>query len=106
MNISDLILDAITKRIDDFQYEKYNHLYGQLEEKGYTELYIFDNFGNVLVEKSNFKTLKDINAYLYRMRKYNATRTFFYTDVLASTEKRKLVLETAIADYKNIKTQK
>ena len=86
---------------DDFQYEEYKNLYGFLEEKGYTELYIFDNFGNVLLEKSNFKTLKDINTYLYSMTKHNATRTFFYTDVLASTEKRKLTLETAIVDYKN-----
>ena len=86
---------------DDFQYEEYKNLYRFLEEKGYTELYIFDNFGNILVEKSNFKTLKDINTYLYNMKKYNATRTFSYTDVLASTEKRKSIIETAVADYKN-----
>ena len=85
---------------DDFQYEEYNKLYDFLEEKGYSHLYIFDNFGNLLVENSNFKILKDINTYLYNMTKYNATRTFFYTDILASTEKRKLTIETAVADYK------
>ena len=86
---------------DDFQYEEFSKLYDFLEEKGYSNLYIFDNFGNVLVEKSNYKTLKDINTYLYNMTKYNATRTFFYTDVLASTEKRRSIIEEAIKDYKN-----
>lgn len=85
---------------NDFQYEEYGKLYGFLEEKGYSNLYIFDNFGNLLAEKSDYKTLKDINAYLNNMIKYKATRTFFYTDILASTEKRKLVIEKAVDDYK------
>jgi len=86
---------------DDFQYEEYSKLYDFLEKKEYSNLYIFDNFGNLLVEESNFKTLRNINTYLYNMIKYKATRTFFYTDILASTEKRKSVVENAIADYKN-----
>ena len=86
---------------NDFQYEEYGKLYAFLEEKGYSYLYIFDNFGNLLVEKSDYRTLKDINAYLYNMAKYKATRTFFYTDILASTEKRKAVIEKAVDDYKN-----
>ena len=87
--------------LDDFQYKEYGKFYDFLEEKGYSNLYIFDNFGNLLVEKSNFKTLRDINAYLYNIEKYKATRTFFYTDILASTEKRVSIIESAVVDYKN-----
>ena len=86
---------------NDFQYEEYSKLYAFLEKKGYSNLYIFDNFGNLLIEKSDYKTLKDINTYLYNMIKYNATRTFFYTDILVSTGKRKSIVEKAVNDYKN-----
>jgi hypothetical protein len=67
---------------------------------GYCNLYIFDNFGNLVVEKSNYHTLKNINAYLYSMKKYHATRTFYYTDILAATNKHLLIVENAIEDYK------
>ena len=86
---------------NDIQYADFSNFYAFLEELGYLYVYIFDNFGNLLVEKSNYNTLRDINAYLYNMKKFNATRTFFYTDILASTEKRRLIVERAVADYKN-----
>jgi len=86
---------------DDFQYEGYTTLYDFLEEKGYYYIYVFDNFGNLLVENSDYKTMKNINAYLYNIEKQYATRTFFYTDIIASTEKRKSIVEKAIEDYKS-----
>ena len=86
---------------NDMQFEEFSKLYDFLEEAGYSNLYFFDNFGNLLVEKSDYRTLKDINTYLFNMKKYNATRTFYYTDILASTEERRLTIESAIADYKN-----
>ena len=86
---------------NDMQYEEFNSLYEFLEELGYLNLYFFDNFGNLLAEKSDYKTLKNINTYLYSMKKYNTTRTFYYTDILASTDERRITVENAVADFKN-----
>jgi FkbM family methyltransferase len=85
----------------DFQCDEFDRFYDFLQEKGYCNLYIFDNFGNIVVEKSDYHTLKGINAYLFSMKKYHTTRTFYYTDILAVTNKRLSIVENAIEDYKS-----
>ncbi|GHV66549.1 hypothetical protein FACS1894199_10210 [Bacteroidia bacterium] len=86
---------------NDFQYQGFNKLYDFLAERGYHNLYIFDNFGNIVVEKADYHTLKNFNAYLYSMTKYHATRTFCYTDILVSTDKNTSIIARAIEDYKS-----
>jgi FkbM family methyltransferase len=85
---------------EDFQYKGFDELYSMLEIKGYNYIYIFDNFGNLITEETNFETLKNINSYLYGMKKHNCTRTFYYTDVLASTERNQILVKKAINEYK------
>lgn len=85
---------------EDFQYIGFNNLYDLLEEKGYKHIYIFDNFGNIMIEESNFETLRNINSYIYSMKKYNCTRTIYYTDILASTEKNSICIRKAIDEFK------
>jgi FkbM family methyltransferase len=86
--------------LEDFQYEGFIEMYSFLEKKGYKYIYIFDNYGNLINEETNFVTLKNINSYLYSMRKHNCTRTFHYTDVLASTEKNHNLVKKAINEYR------
>jgi FkbM family methyltransferase len=83
-----------------FQQEEFDKLYDFLQEKNYRHVYIFDNFGNIIVQKSDYHTLKNLNEYLFSMVNYNMTRTFYYTDVLVATDKRVAVVENAVADYK------
>ncbi|UEG50420.1 FkbM family methyltransferase [Ferruginibacter lapsinanis] len=85
---------------EDFQYEGFETLYTLLIKKGYKYIYIFDNFGNLMVEESTFEVLKDINAYVYSMKKNNCTRTIYYTDILAVTEKNHSFVKNAILEYK------
>jgi FkbM family methyltransferase len=85
---------------EDFQYEGFRTLYNMLEAKGYRYIYIFDNYGNLITEENNFNTLQHINTYVYSMKKFQSTRTFYYTDILAATEKNRMVVEKAIADYR------
>jgi hypothetical protein len=85
---------------NDIQYQGFDRLYDFLEQKGYNTVYIFDNFGNIIVEKSNYHILRNINRYVYSMAKYNTTRTIYYTDVLAVTDKRLSTVEQAMDDYK------
>ncbi|MFZ4412827.1 MAG: FkbM family methyltransferase [Bacteroidales bacterium] len=86
---------------EDFQYKGFEELYVLLKEKNYKYIYVFDNFGNLLLEECNFETLNSINAYLYSMKTHNCTRTFHYTDILAATEKNVSIVRNAIEVYKN-----
>lgn len=85
---------------EDFHNKGFNSLYSVLSEKGYKYIFIFDNFGNLIAEETNFDTLKNINNYVYNMWVHECTRTFYYTDILASTEKYSSIIKTAIEDYK------
>lgn len=85
---------------EDFQNIGFNNLYYLLEKKGYTHIYIFDNFGNLMIEEADFATLRNINSYVYTMKKYNCTRTIYYTDILASTERNYTFVRKAIDEYK------
>jgi len=85
---------------EEFQYQGFNELYSLLQKKGYKYVYIFDNFGNLITEEVNFTTLKNINSYVYSMKKYNCTRSIHCTDILASTEKNHVLVKKAINEYK------
>jgi FkbM family methyltransferase len=85
---------------EDFQLNGFEQMYYNLSELGYDTLFIFDNFGNLIFENSNFETLKQLNTYIYSMKKYDCTRTIFYTDVLAVSDKHKGLVTNAIEDYK------
>lgn len=86
---------------DDFQLEGYDQLYVFLTELGYDHIHVFDNFGNLILEKSDFDTLRNINSYVLSMDKHDCTRTFYYTDVLASTKKNLTIVKDAIDEYKS-----
>ena len=85
---------------EDFQMKGFNELYRLLENNGYNCICLFDNFGNIISEERNFNTAKNINAYLLTMAKHNCSRSFYYVDILASTEKNRTAVENAINEYK------
>ena len=85
---------------EDYQYKGFDELYSLLTKKRYKYIYVFDSFGNLITEESDFVTLKNLNSYVCSMEKYGCTRTFSYTDILATTEKNYLVVKNAINEYK------
>lgn len=109
---SEPILYWENQMFEEFQILGFNDLYIKLQNIGYKYIYIFDNFGNLIMEESDFETLKKINSYVFAMDRNQSTRTFFYTDILASTEKNFSTVKKAILEYKrdwlyieNLKTQ-
>lgn len=85
---------------DDLQFEGYQKLYGFLKDLGYSYLIIFDNFGNILYEDTNFETLTHLNKYILSMNRSNCTRTFYYTDILAVHEQDLSKTKIAIEEYR------
>lgn len=80
----------------------YNELYDFLESNGYTHLFIFDNFGNLMLENSNFKTLSDLTEYIYSMNQQKSTRTIYYNDILAVCPNNLNIANNAINEYKRL----
>lgn len=97
---SEPILFWENQMFEEFQIKGFNDLYNLLQKIGYKYIYIFDNFGNLIMEESDFETLKKINSYVLSMDRNQSTRTFFYTDILASTEKNYSIVKKAILEYK------
>ncbi len=84
-----------------FQYEGFNDLYNLLKENDYTDIYIFDNYGNILIENSDYHILENIHNYLYNMTKSQIPTTFCYVDVLAVTKSNVQIVRNAIDEYKD-----
>ena len=101
LNKSQPILFWENEIFEEFQLIGFQNLYEKLENFGYEYIYIFDNYGNIIVEKTEYKTLIDLNNYLFSMRNNGCTRTFYYTDILAGTQKNHQIIEEAIRYYKN-----
>jgi FkbM family methyltransferase len=88
-------------QIENADQEKgYKALYKNLADLGYSWLYIFDNFGNLILELADFKALENINNYTTSMNEYGCTRTFYFTDVLAVADNYKDAAAEAVEKYK------
>ncbi len=82
------------------QFEGYEKLYNFLEKNDYKYLYIFDNFGNLMFENADYNALRNINSYVYSMKSFRCTRTIFYTDILAVSDKDNPRVNQVISEYK------
>lgn len=85
---------------NNLQFEGYKKLYAFLESIGYSYIYLFDNYGNILYEDNKFETLIHLNKYILSMSKFGCTRTFYYTDILAVHEKDITKTKLAIEEYR------
>jgi FkbM family methyltransferase len=79
---------------------KFKQLYEDLSAIGYSSFWVFDNFGNLIVEECSIKYLADFDRYVGSQYKFECTRTIHYTDVLASTEKTVEMAISAVAKYR------
>lgn len=82
------------------QREGFYKAYDMLQSIGYSEFYVFDNFGTLLLEKASIESLYSLTNYIYSMAQNKAQRTFYYVDVLACTPKKKSTVEEAILKFK------
>jgi FkbM family methyltransferase len=81
------------------QRQGYEAMYDFLVSMNYHHLYIFDNFGNVMIKDTSYEVLKDINDYVYNTQNYQGTKTIYYTDVLAGTAEKRTLMQRAIDAY-------
>jgi hypothetical protein len=76
-------------------------IYQELCAIGYHHLWIFDNFGNLMLKDCDYDALRDLNSYVASQDKHQCTRTIYYTDVLATTDQHFQTVRNAICDYED-----
>jgi len=84
---------------EDFQLQGYSELYTLLKELDYKYLFIFDNYGNLMLEEADFSILEKLNNYIYNQKKCGSEQPIYYVDVLASTEKDRNIVKKAVNRY-------
>lgn len=84
----------------DKQLNLLERAYEHLSKNGYNHLWIFDNFGNLLLEECTFAALHSLNRYVAAQDGHDCTRTIYYTDVLASKDNYQKAAAEAISRYK------
>lgn len=81
------------------QLEQYKASVVRLATHGYTTFWLFDNYGNLLLEASEPVQVHQLFDYIWRQAGAGATRTMYYLDILAATPAQRPVAEAAIAAY-------
>ena len=82
------------------QYRKYVELAHCLENDGYNDFFVFDNFGNFLTH-TNADGLIDIDNYLLRIQQNHSARTFYYVDVLGCKPLHVQLCSQIVYEYLN-----
>lgn len=87
----------------DIYQEEQNYGYRELVDKlghlGYARWAIFDNFGDVLVRDASIDQVLWLIEYLWRQNTNKSTRTIYYFDLLAATEKDRGLVDEAVDSY-------
>jgi len=83
---------------NDEQLTKYQSLVDYLQDAGYKDFFLFDNFGNYLSHVDG-NGLRNINDYLGRMMHHLSARTFFYVDVLTCKPAKTMHTKEFITKY-------
>lgn len=81
------------------QYDGYEKLYEFLSDMNYDYIYIFDNFGNIMLKNVTYEVLKNINDYIFSTSEYGGIKTIYYTDVLAVTKENEKLIQSVIDTY-------
>ena len=84
--------DAIAKALNFFN---------ELSKNGYSKFSAFDNFGLLLAENISPDLLCELFRYVLHQNQKRSTRTFYYIDVLCSTQKHRAAHIAALQHYKS-----
>lgn len=79
-------------------------LYPVLEDIGYDYAWIFDNFGNLLLEECSYRQIEDINKYVAAQQFHGIKKTILYTDVFATASKDVDAGRAAVRSFKSLIT--
>ena len=82
--------------------EPFGRFYRLLADIGYDHVWVFDNFGGLLLSGATFASVASIDDYVSSQAWGRATHSFDYNYVLAATPRRAAQAEAAIGAYRSL----
>jgi FkbM family methyltransferase len=82
-----------------FQKQGYERMISALCSNGYRNWILFDNFGNLMLRTTDIDQIQQLSDYVGRQNSLRSTRTIFYFDVLAVTDKDLPLIDGVLAEY-------
>jgi len=85
----------------DFEYQKdgFEKTILDLNNLGYKNWTIFDNFGEVLLRTDDIKQIYCLIEYVWKQNVKRSTRTIYYYDILACGQNDVALIDSVLADY-------
>jgi len=71
---------------EEFQRKGFVKLIENLPSKGFSDFWLFDNFGNFMLHLTDFKKNVQLIDYVWRQNQGLATRSIYYFDILATKQ--------------------
>jgi FkbM family methyltransferase len=99
-----VILYFESQCFNQYQLKQFSALLAHLQELGF-EFSIFDNFGNLILSPCDAKSAISILEYTWRQENNTATRTIWYTDILANKKSTQHICQSAISSYVSANTK-
>jgi len=85
---------------DDVEEQDLHAFYDTIAALGYRHIWMLDNFGNLMLAECSYAALRDLNRYIISQERYACTRTTYYTDVLATTDRHLERARQAVSEYR------
>jgi FkbM family methyltransferase len=84
---------------NESQYAEYLKTLKKLESAGYTDWFIFDNFGSLMFKAPDIRAIEQIMSYVWNQNIGRSTRTVYYVDVLAVQKSDTGFIEEVLKSY-------
>lgn len=85
----------------DYEYQQagYARTLAALEQIGYHDWIVFDNFGEVVLRTGDHTLIIQLMEYVRKQNSGKSTRTIFYYDVLATQKKDSGLIDKVLSEY-------
>lgn len=84
---------------ESWQFDNYIEMNNRLEDLGYNNIWIFDNYGCFMRYTNSWAEVNDLLDYTVRMKKGQSSMTFYYNDLLICQDADIPRLHNAVKDY-------
>lgn len=81
------------------QYYKFSKVPIQLLAQGYSQFYLFDNYGEFVTQTNDPEQMLHLMNYIWRMKQGHSDTTIWYFDILVATPEQEELCNKIVTDY-------
>ena len=81
------------------QYYKFSKVPIQLLAQGYSQFYLFDNYGEFVTQTNDPEQMLHLMNYIWRMKQGHSDTTIWYFDILVATPEQEKLCNQIVTEY-------